>query len=96
MKLKDLTATIANNIAGGCTTGSMVNEETRERVTFTTDELADMIQKAAYEGYYQIGGHKFYINSRIREFLETNGFKIRSLYSPDNLAVDDGVIISWE
>lgn len=96
MKLKDLTAATVNELASRCTAGTMVDKETQEQVTFTTEELANMIWKAAYEGNYQIGGHKFYINSRIRELLESNGFNIRNLYSPYNLAVDDGVIISWE
>ena len=96
MRLKDLTATIANEIASRCTAGSMIDKETKERVTFTEEKLANMIRKAAYEGNYQIGGPKFRINPRIRELLKNNGFNIRNLYSPDNLAVDDDVIISWE
>jgi hypothetical protein len=96
MKLNELTAETVKEITDRFTVGTMLDKETMERKAFTAEELADMIIKAANEGFYQIGGHKFNVSLSTQELLEGNGFKVHTLYSPDNLAVDDGIVISWE
>ena len=96
MTLESLKAQELHALASNSAAGTMKDEETGEKKEFTREELECMLREAAKEGKYKIGTHGFVVNKAVERQLEDNGFSVRWLYSETNLAVCDGVIISWD
>ncbi len=100
IRIDDVTANALDNLVrkqfGAMSLTYGEDEETGEKKEFTREELACMIREAAKEGRYKIGTHGFVVNKAVERQLEDNGFSVRWLYSETNLAVCDGVVISWD